>query len=239
LVPDPPRLNELKESSLSGKKVAYISSMADHDSLSDAVKESFQNTIKTLQDHEVSVEGVDFELTDLLVPTYYILTAAEASSNLSRFDGVRYGHRSSEKFEDYREMIQTNRTEGFGFEVKKRIMLGTYVLSEGYYDAYFKKAQQVRTMITEKINAILDKYDFILIPTTTDVAWPLGQSAQDPVEMYLSDIFTVLANLTGMPGVSIPVNNNLGNLPLGIQLLGKHSSDRTLLAFAKNLINLA
>jgi len=239
LVPHPPIINKLDDLDLSKAKVAYISNMASHPKLSEAVTNSFRQTIEKLKAEGSEVEAVDFNLTDLLVPAYYILTAAEASSNLSRFDGVRYGYRSDKVFEDYRDMMQTNRTEGFGFEVKKRIMLGTYVLSEGYYDAYFKKAQQVRTMITNQINTILDKYDFILMPTTTDVAWSLGESVKDPVEMYLSDIFTVLANITGMPAVTLPADRNGVELPLGIQLLGKHSSDRTLLAFAKKITTLA
>ena len=136
-------------------------------------------------------------------------------------------------------MIRHSRTEGFGFEVKKRIMLGTYVLSEGYYDAYFKKAQQVRKMINDEVQDLFRKYDFILLPTTTGTAWKLGERDRDPMKMYMSDVFTVMANLCGIPAISLPLKNKSGHLPLGIQLIGAQNNDKSLLAFAKQIANLA
>lgn len=239
LVPDaPPNFNTLKLD-LKKLKVGFVENMFNHEKLKDQVKLSSNSFLQNLENHDVDIEALHFSFTDLLVPTYYVLCTAEASSNLSRFDGIRFGHRSTVETEDYREMIRQSRTEGFGFEVKKRIMLGTYVLSEGYYDAYFKKAQQVRNMIKDEMETAFEKYDFIIMPTTTDVAWSLGEAKNDPLEMYLSDVFTVLANLCGLPAISLPIENKKGHLPLGIQLISRHNKDKSLLAFAKEIINLA
>lgn len=239
LIPEAPANFNVLKSEVKRMKVGYIENMFNHPKIKDEVKESSRAFIQNLKNLDIDLSPVDFSFIDLLVPTYYVLTAAEASSNLSRFDGVRFGHRSTKPTDDYRQMISNSRTEGFGFEVKKRIMLGAYVLSEGYYDAYFKKAQQIRRMIKEEIDSIFNKYDIIFLPTTTSVAWKIGESNKDPVEMYLSDVFTVLANLCGIPSISIPISNKHGDLPLGIQLIARQSADKTLLAFAKEIINLA
>ena len=161
------------------------------------------------------------------------MTTAEASSNLNRYDGIRYGLQESQS-KDLRELYVDNRSKGFGLEVKRRIMMGTFVLSVGYFDAYFNKAQKVRRLITDRIQDIFETHDFILIPTTPDVAWPIGENSDDPVSIYLSDIFTVLANICGLPAISAPqVHNN--RMPHGLQLIGPKMSDRNMLAAAKLL----
>jgi aspartyl-tRNA(Asn)/glutamyl-tRNA(Gln) amidotransferase subunit A len=184
----------------------------------------------------MSVDALGFPYLEYLVPAYYILCTAEASSNLGRYDGIRYGHSTSQDIDDYKDKIRQSRTEGFGKEVKKRILMGNYVLSEGYYDAYFKKAQQTRMIIKHYLDNMLDTYDFLILPVTTSEAWPLGQSERDPIEMYVSDVFTVLANLCGYPSISLPIHNNDSDLPLGIQILSKSGSDHSLLAFSKYVV---
>ena len=227
--PSPRFTNE--KINLKGKKVAYLNELLSHSKLNDSVKNAFFSFTEKLENNEVEVVGEAFEYSDYLVPAYYILCAAEASSNLSRFDGVRYGHRADGKFQDYREMIKQSRTEGFGHEVKKRIILGNYVLSEGHYDAYFTKAMKVRQIIKNAIEDLFLKYDYIVLPTTTTQAWLIGDASVDPVEMYLSDMFTVLANLSGIPAISIPLTNNIESLPLGIQVMAKSRDDTNLLEF--------
>src|SRR6185436_19330450 len=165
---------------------------------------------------------------------YYVLTTAEASSNLSRFSGVLYGHRSKEA-KEVDETFRKSRSEGFGKEVQRRIMLGTFVLSAGYYDAYYGHAQKIRRVLTEKTNAILEKNDFILLPTTPKTAFHFGDN-KDPVSMYLEDIFTVQAPLTGLPAISLPLGKHSNGMPLGVQLMGKKFDERNLLAFAKYLM---
>jgi aspartyl-tRNA(Asn)/glutamyl-tRNA(Gln) amidotransferase subunit A len=162
---------------------------------------------------------------------------AEASSNLARFDGVHYGYRSP-LATDLQSTYKRSRSEGFGKEVKRRIMTGTFVLSAGYYDAYYAKAQKVRRLIQEKTNEILEEYDFILVPSAPEPAFNIGKEEKDPVVMYLSDIFTVQASLTGVPAISIPTGNNSNGLPLGLQLLTKHFGEQQLLDFAKYFLDL-
>ena len=171
---------------------------------------------------------------DYLVPCYYILTTAEASSNLSRYDGVRYGYRSgfSGSPED---MYVNSRTEGFGKEVRKRIMLGTFVLSEAYYDTYFTKAQKVRQMLKTALKNIFEQYDFIMLPTAPRTAWHILEKPEDPLEIYLSDIYTVLANLTGVPSVSIPLGKNDMGMPYGMQFYADSKCDKILLDFVENV----
>lgn len=218
----------------SNPKIAYFPSLIEHEKLEESIKENVLHTINQLRSMGASVIAKDFEFADYLVPTYYVLTTAEASTNLSRYDGVRYGHRShsSDSLED---MYVNSRTEGFGKEVKRRIMLGTYVLSEGYFDAYFTKAQQVRKLITEEINKVLEDCDFLILPTSTTLPWKIGEMAEDPVSVYLSDMYTVLANLTGLPAISIPSGTNIEGLPFGIQLMSKKYSEYDLLSIAKSL----
>jgi aspartyl-tRNA(Asn)/glutamyl-tRNA(Gln) amidotransferase subunit A len=162
---------------------------------------------------------------------------AEASSNLSRYDGVHYGYRSASA-DTLLSTCKLSRSEGFGKEVKRRVMLGTFVLSAGYYDAYFAKAQKVRRLIREKTDAILKEYDFILLPTAPEPAFSLGKNEKDPVVTYLADIFTVQASLTGAPAISIPTGNNSKGLPLGLQLITRHFDEQQLLDFSKYFLEL-
>jgi aspartyl-tRNA(Asn)/glutamyl-tRNA(Gln) amidotransferase subunit A len=175
------------------------------------------------------VEPVEFEYLDYIVPTYYILTTAEASSNLSRFDGIRYGYRYVDKNLELAELYNKTRSNGFGKEVKRRIMLGTFVLSAGYYDAYFTKAQQVRQLLVEKTNLIFKDFDLILFPTSPSTAFKLGEKLADPLEMYAADIFTVFSNLTGLPSISLPLFWHNNGLPYGVQIMSNRFSELYLL----------
>jgi len=216
-------------------KVAYFPSLINHERLDPVIRNKIAQVIEQLGASGATVNVHEFKYADYLVPTYYILTTAEASTNLSRYDGVRYGHRSAE-VSNLEEMYVKSRTEGFGAEVKRRIMLGTYVLSEGYFDAYFTKAQQVRRLIKEEIDQVLEESDFIILPTTTGMPWKIGEIDNDPIAVYLSDMYTVLANLTGLPAISIPLGNNHDGLPFGIQLISKSFDEHRLLTMAKQII---
>ena len=174
-----------------------------------------------------TVEECTLDIGKEALASYYIIACAEASSNLGRFDGIRYGYRS-EKFDNLRDIYINSRTEGFGPEVKRRIILGTYVLSSGYYDAYYKKAQKVRTVIREEYKKLFDKYDLILTPTSPTVAFGIGEKSNNPLEMYLADICTVPVNIAGLPGMSLPVTVNSEGMPIGIQLIGKHFDEETI-----------
>jgi aspartyl-tRNA(Asn)/glutamyl-tRNA(Gln) amidotransferase subunit A len=180
------------------------------------------------------VEAVDFPYLDYLVPTYYVLTTAEASSNLARFDGINFGYRSPNAT-DLESTYKKSRTEGFGAEVKRRIMLGTFVLSAGYYDAYYSKAQRVRRLLQNKVNEIFADYDFILSPTTPGTAFKFGQKGADPIAMYLEDIFTVLANITGHPAISVPAGKHSNGMPFGVQVTAKAFAETELFSFSKTI----
>ena len=213
------------------KKVAYITECFEHEGLDPEIKTKLTDKLEKLKIDGHVVEPVSFPFLDYLVPTYYVLSTAEASSNLSRFDGVKYGYRSSEA--DSLDKIYINsRTEGFGDEVKRRIMLGTFVLSAGYHDAYFTKAQKIRRVLKEKIDKIFENYDFVITPTAPHVAFPIGNKVSDPTKMYLEDIFTVIANLTGNPAISLPMYNHSSNLPYGLQIMSKHFDENNLLSFS-------
>ncbi|MFT4533080.1 MAG: aspartyl-tRNA(Asn)/glutamyl-tRNA(Gln) amidotransferase subunit A [Saprospiraceae bacterium] len=215
-------------------KIAYFPSLIDHEKLDESIKVNVLQKIEQLRSSGASIVAKEFGYADFLVPTYYVLTTAEASTNLSRYDGVRYGHRSNSS-ESLEKMYVNSRTEGFGKEVKRRIMLGTYVLSEGYFDAYFTKAQQVRRLITEEMDKVLEECDFLVLPTSTSLPWKVGEMEGDPVAVYLSDMYTVLANLTGLPAISIPSGTNNEGLPFGIQIMSKKYSEYDLLSIAKSL----
>ena len=161
-------------------------------------EEAIKTTVEKLKQDGHKVNVVEFDLLDYIVPAYYVLTTAEASSNLSRFDGVKYGHRTAQKNIDLTEFYKQTRSEGFGKEVKRRIMLGTFVLSAGYYDAYFTRAQKVRMLVKQKIEQVFKDYDFIIMPTSPATVFKLGEKTDDPIAMYLADIYTVMANLVGM-----------------------------------------
>ena len=213
------------------KKVAYITECFEHEGLDPEIKTKLTDKLEKLKIDGHVVEPVSFPFLDYLVPTYYVLSTAEASSNLSRFDGVKYGYRSSEA-DSLDKTYINSRTEGFGDEVKRRIMLGTFVLSAGYHDAYFTKAQKIRRVLKEKIDKIFENYDFVITPTAPHVAFPIGNKVSDPTKMYLEDIFTVIANLTGNPAISLPMYNHSSNLPYGLQIMSKRFDENNLLSFS-------
>ena len=181
---------------------------------------------------KLGAEIVDISLpnTQLSIPVYYVLAPAEASSNLSRYDGVRYGHRAAE-YDDLMDMYMKSRAEGFGAEVKRRILIGTYVLSAGYYDAYYLKAQQIRRLIAQDFTEAFKKCDIIMGPTAPSTAFKAGEKADDPVAMYLQDVYTIATNLAGLPGMSIPAGFSNG-LPVGLQLMGNYFDEARMLDVA-------
>jgi aspartyl-tRNA(Asn)/glutamyl-tRNA(Gln) amidotransferase subunit A len=220
-----------------GKKfrIAYLKDCLENPGLNTEIKARITGIIAKLKADGHTVEAVDFPYLDYLVPTYYVLTTAEASSNLARFDGINFGYRSPNAF-DLESTYKKSRSEGFGEEVKRRIMLGTFVLSAGYYDAYYSKGQRVRKTLQNKVNEILSGHDFILSPTTPGTAFEFGQKGADPIAMYLEDIFTVLANITGHPAISIPAGKHSNGLPFGVQFTGKAFADGELMAFSKEVL---
>ena len=192
------------------------------------VKESLEKAMQIYKEMGAIVEEISLDVAQYSLATYYIIACAEASSNLGRFDGIRYGHRAKD-FKNIRELFVKSRSEGFGPEVKRRIILGTYVLSSGYYDAYYKKAQQVRTLVTNEFNKAFEKYDVILTPTSPTVAFDIGSKISNPLEMYLSDICTVSVNIAGLPGISIPCGVDSAGMPIGMQLIGNKFCEETIL----------
>ncbi|WEK37554.1 MAG: Asp-tRNA(Asn)/Glu-tRNA(Gln) amidotransferase subunit GatA [Candidatus Pseudobacter hemicellulosilyticus] len=211
-------------------RVAYFREMLDSPALDPEIRQSILGLIDRLRADGHTVTAVDFEFLDYIVPAYYVLTTAEASSNLSRFDGVRYGYRAHvDKNSDLTHFYKASRSDGFGWEVKRRIMLGTFVLSAGYYDAYFTKAQQVRQLLVEKTNLVFNNFDTIILPTAPTTAWPLGEKMEDPIAMYLADIFTVFSNLTGVPGISIPLFWHSNGMPYGLQIMTNRFCELSLL----------
>ena len=184
--------------------------------------------LRVLESLGARLVDVSLPRTELSIPVYYIIAPAEASSNLSRFDGVRYGHRAA-KYGDLQDMYKKSRSEGFGAEVKRRIMIGTYVLSHGYYDAYYLQAQKLRRMIADDFQACFQQCDVIAGPVAPTVAWPLGAKSDDPVANYLADIFTLPASLAGLPGMSLPAGFGEGQMPVGLQLIGNYFQEGTLL----------
>lgn len=215
-------------------RIAYFPQIMEADKLEPALAASVNTAMEQFRSAGHSVEAVEFDLFDYVVPAYYVLTTAEASSNLSRFDGMRYGYRSPNGT-DLESTYRRSRTEGFGTEVQRRIMLGTFVLSSGYNDAYYTQAQKVRRLISDRLRAILDEYDFILMPVSPSLAWKIGEQTDDPVANYLADIYTVLANLAGLPAIAIPTGATDSGLPLGYQLMGKQWGEADLLSFARQI----
>jgi len=225
-------LNDNKKS----YKVAYFDCYTEHDGISKDIKEKTQSIIDGLKSEGHQVDKVSFTYLDQLVPAYYVLTTAEASSNLARYDGIHFGYRS-EAATDLESTYLKSRSEGFGKEVKRRIMLGTYVLSSGYYDAYYEKAQKVRRLVKETTDKVFENYDFILSPTTPHSAFKIGAQKDDQIKMYLEDIFTVQAPLAGIPAISLPLGQDFQSLPFGIQLMGRPFEEEEMLAFSKYLMN--
>ena len=195
------------------------------------VKQSLMQAIEEYKKLGAEVEEFSLDLAELSLATYYIISCAEASSNLGRYDGIRYGHRAKE-YNNVKELFKNSRSEGFGEEVKRRIILGTYVLSSGYYDAYYKKAQQVRTLVKGKFDEAFAKYNVILTPTAPTTAFKIGEKTNNPLEMYLSDICTVSVNVAGLPGISIPCGVDSQGLPIGMQLIGKKFDEETIIKVA-------
>jgi aspartyl-tRNA(Asn)/glutamyl-tRNA(Gln) amidotransferase subunit A len=217
-------------------KIAYIRELTS-DALQPEIRENIFHVIQKLKQEGNSVEEVEFPLMEHILPTYYILATAEASSNLSRYDGVRYGHRS-EHTTDLESMYKKSRSEGFGKEVQRRILLGTFVLSASYYDAYYTKAQKVRRIIREKTKEILKKYDFIVMPITPTTAFKIGEHTDNPLEMYLADLFSVQANVAGLPAISVPCGKDKNGLPIGLQVIADDFEELKLLQFSNYIIGL-
>jgi aspartyl-tRNA(Asn)/glutamyl-tRNA(Gln) amidotransferase subunit A len=195
------------------------------------VRKSVETAIQKLAQLGCEIVPVSLPHTEFAIPTYYIVATAEASSNLARFDGVRYGYRTSDA-RTLSEMYRRSRDHGFGAEVKRRIMLGTYALSAGYYDAYYLKAQKVRTLLVRDFEEAFKNVDAIVTPTSPTAAFKLGEKVNDPLSMYLADVFTVTADLAGIPGISVPCGVTKENLPVGLQILGKHFDEATILRVA-------
>ena len=219
-------------------RYCYFPQALEHSSLDSEIRQSILGLIDDLRSQGNTVEAVDFELMDYIVPAYYVLTTAEASSNLSRYDGVRYGYQAEGNQDNIMDFYLDNRTAGFGMEVKRRILLGTFVLSTGYYDAYFNKAQQIRAMLVHKTEEIFKNFDAILLPTSPGTAFDLGGAIKDPVATYLADIYTVLANLTGIAAASLPLFSHSNNMPFGLQVMTNKADELTLLQISDNLLQL-
>lgn len=217
-------------------RIAYFAEALDHPSLDPEIAASIKNLLRQLKQDGHQVEPVAFDLLDHIVPAYYVLTTAEASSNLSRFDGIKYGYRSREKGIDLTELYKQSRSAGFGREVKRRIMLGTFVLSAGYYDAYFTRAQKVRKLLSDQTQLIFKEFDVILLPTTPSVAFKIGEKMDDPIAMYLADIYTVMANLVGIPAISLPLFTHSNGMPFGLQAMTNRFDELSLLRFSERVM---
>ncbi len=217
-------------------KFAYFKEALEHPSIDPEIANAIKKLAAKLKQDGHVVEEINFGLIDYIVPAYYVLTTAEASSNLSRFDGVKYGYRTKASANNLDEFYKKTRSEGFGKEVKRRIMLGTFVLSTGYYDAYFSKAQQVRRLVKDKIHSIFNDFDFILLPTAPTPAFKIGEKTKDPIAMYLADIYTVMANLAGIPAISLPLFTHSNNMPFGLQVMANDFEELSLLQVSHLLL---
>ena len=222
-------------SSTGKKKIAVLKETLESGALDPETKTAILSAIEKLKFEGHEISEVSFDLLEYLVPTYYILTTAEASSNLSRYDGVHYGYRNTQA-QSLNQLYKSSRAEGFGEEVKRRIMLGTFVLSAGYYDAYYQKAQKVRRLIREKMENLLQNHDILVSPVAPTPAFKIGENVQDPLVMYMADIYTVLASLAGIPAIALPLGNNSEGLPLSIQLMTKHFDEQALLSLSYSFL---
>jgi aspartyl-tRNA(Asn)/glutamyl-tRNA(Gln) amidotransferase subunit A len=233
----PAYTDELKANDLKKKyKVAYLREIMS-DGLQPEIRDSIVSKLEKLKADGHTVEPIDFALNEYILPTYYILATAEASSNLSRFDGVRYGYRTNNPA-DLHEMYKKTRAEGFGKEVQKRILLGTFVLSASYYDAYYTKAQKVRRLIRNEMKDILGKYDFIIMPITPTTAFKLNEHTENPLEMYLADLFSVQANVAGVPAISLPCGQDKQGLPIGLQIIANDFEESKLFKFSQLIMQM-
>ena len=199
--------------------------------INEEVKTSVEKAIEQYRKLGATVEECSLNIANEALAVYYIIACAEASSNLGRFDGIRYGYRTK-NFNNLKEIYKNSRSEGFGAEVKRRIILGTYVLSSGYYDAYYKKAQKVRTVIKQEFEKLFEKYDVLITPTSPTVAYEIGTKSNNPLEMYLADLCTVAVNIAGLPGISIPCGVDSQGMPIGLQLIGKPFGEETIIQAA-------
>jgi aspartyl-tRNA(Asn)/glutamyl-tRNA(Gln) amidotransferase subunit A len=217
-------------------RIAYFDEALKHPSLDPEIAGAMEATLSDLRQKGHEVKAVDFDLLDYIVPAYYVLTTAEASSNLSRYDGVKFGYRTPVVADGLTEFYKETRSKGFGKEVRRRIMLGTFVLSSGYYDAYFTQAQKVRKLLYEKIKLIFSQFDFIFLPTTPAIAFRIGEKMTDPISMYLADIYTVMANLVGIPAISVPLYTHSSGMPFGLQVLSGRFRELSLLRVSNKLM---
>jgi aspartyl-tRNA(Asn)/glutamyl-tRNA(Gln) amidotransferase subunit A len=217
-------------------KIAVIKEGIEMEGLDPEIQNGLNETIEALKKQGHEVELVSFPYLDYMVPVYYVLTTAEASSNLARFDGVHYGYQDKSA-QGVEETYKKSRSVGFGPEVQRRIMTGTFVLSHGYYDAYYTKGQKVRRVLQDKTNEILNDFDFILLPTTPTTPFEIN-SVKDPISMYLQDIYTVHANLTGNPAISIPLGTHSNGLPMGIQIIANHFEEKQMFNFSRVIENI-
>ncbi|MBC7903622.1 MAG: Asp-tRNA(Asn)/Glu-tRNA(Gln) amidotransferase subunit GatA, partial [Gemmatimonadaceae bacterium] len=234
--PIPSYSTELKKP-LAPLRIGYFAETLSHPGLDQEMSKTISTYISELSKYGHEVKPVDFGLLEYIVPAYYVLTTAEASSNLSRYDGVRFGHRTADQKAELTDFYKQSRSEGFGMEVKRRIMLGTFVLSSGYFDAYFTHAQKVRKQLVEKTHLIFKDFDVILLPTVPSTAFAIGEKSDDPVAMYLADIYTVYANLVGIPAISIPLFKHSNGLPFGLQAMTNQNSELSLLSLAHQLLD--
>lgn len=216
-------------------KIAYFQNAFDYSGLDPEIGGTIRSFLGTLTDAGHLVEPVDFEYLDYIVPTYYVLTTAEASSNLSRYDGVRFGYQNVMN-NDLTSFYKKNRSDAFGDAVKKRILLGTFVLSAGYYDAYYTKAQQVRQLLLQKVNKIFENFDAVILPTVPTPAFKIGEKNKDSIAMFLADIYTVFANLTGIPSISLPLFKHSTGLPFGVQVMTSQFNELLLHRISKTMI---
>jgi len=217
-------------------RIAYFKEALEHPGLDPEIRKAILDKLSDWKAAGHTVEAIDFELLDYIVPAYYVLTTAEASSNLARFDGVRYGYRTPATDLELTEFYKRTRSQGFGREVQRRILLGTFVLSAGYYDAYFTKAQQVRQLLVERTDLIFNDFDVIILPTAPSTAWKIGEKTDDPISMYLADIYTVYANLTGIPGISLPLFVHTNGMPFGLQAMTSRYNEVSLLQFSHQMM---
>lgn len=217
-------------------RYAYFPQALDHPGLDPEIAAAIKTELNQLKSAGQVVEPVEFDLLDYIVPAYYVLTTAEASSNLSRYDGVKFGYRSPNPVADLTDFYKETRSTGFGKEVKRRILLGTFVLSAGYYDAYFTRAQRVRQLLVNQVLEVFNKFDFILMPTSPVPAFRIGEKMKDPISMYLADIYTVMANLVGCPAISLPLFRHSNGMPFGLQVMANRFDEVSLLQVAKRLL---
>lgn len=217
-------------------RIGFFEEALNHPGLDKEMAQQISGFINNLQARGHTVAPVSFGLLDYIVPTYYVLTTAEASSNLSRYDGVRFGYRSAGTGTDLTDFYKESRSQGFGAEVKRRILLGTFVLSAGYFDAYFTQAQKVRKILLNKTREIFEDFDVILLPTVPSTAFKIGEKTDDPIAMYLADIYTVYANLVGIPAISIPLFKHSNGMPFGLQAMTNQFKEVSLLQLSHQLM---